>query len=97
MAFFLRANNFVLFSTIVHPSSAIWPRDMSDELFSPGMIDVFCALDDKRGDKGILPSSLLLSDELFGKVTFGPSKGLILLSTFYQFHANSDSMLRCPP
>ena len=58
-------------------SSAICPRDMSEELLSPGIIDAFFALLERRCDRGISPSSFDFSIELFGNVTLGPSTGVI--------------------
>ena len=53
----LTAINFSLSRKIVQLSLASCPRDMSDELFNFGMIDAFFACDDKRNDKGKVPSS----------------------------------------
>ena len=52
------AISFFLYRRIVQLSSAIWPREIKDELFKLGRTAACFALDDKSGDKGSSPISV---------------------------------------
>ena len=63
----------VLSKRIVQSSSATCPRDISNTLFKSSIIDTFVALDDNKGNSGILPYSFEFIIKLLSKVTLVPS------------------------
>ena len=61
-----------LSSKTAHPSSHIWPNDISDELSSFGSIEAILASFDNRVYNGICPFSVDDINSLFGKISDGP-------------------------
>ena len=67
---------------IVQLSSAIYPRDTSNEIFKSGIIDAFVELDDNKVNSGIMLCSFDVIIELFVRVTLGPSTRSRLNKTY---------------